>query len=856
MGHSPGLAVRKLGIRVYLLVVLGIMSVLPTLLLSMITTTRESRAELERVDRDARARARSVARELDQFIATQVASIELLAGEVEAAGLQSPLLQSLLSRHRQHSPQLSFAYIADKDGTSLYADPPTDADGKPTAGTSYRDRDYYRELVRTGHTAISRVQLGKRSGVPNVQVVAPIHDAAGQFVAYAEGSIDLHSMHDAVAHVIEGVSDSRVIVVDGHRRVLADSTGQLGVLADASVLKLDDEATADEHGQPVRAAVESMHNVGWTVNVLRDSSSVDDLVAAARRDTLVVGLLSLVLALLVVAFGVYWLGTPIRALAAATAAVGRGDFSKPVPQPRAFESHEVAELLESVRVMARDVKHYREHTTELIDGLRTMVVGVEHAGNPVEIANAEGKLEYVNPAWVKLTGVSSADAVGRSFVELLAIDRSFELDIWSILLRGESWRGLYPSRNSAGKLVEFELNAVPVMRPDGAISHIVATRIDISEQRRAEEKMRMNDRLAAVGMLAAGVAHEINNPLTYVSANLAHLRNVVVALRDKLTPTEAKDSLAAFDEIRTGVGRVTNIVADLRQLSRPDEHATTIVDVNALLDSCVRMAGPHTRHVATVVTEYGKLPRMDANEARLSQVFLNLIVNAAQACAGDPTTNKVTIRTHAADDTITVEISDTGHGMAPEVIEHIFDAFFTTKPVGAGTGLGLSISHGIVEQLGGKISASSTVGVGSTFTVTLPVHAAVARREPITAKIEKRRRILLVDDEAGITSSLSRMLREHEVTVARSAREALAEIERTKFDVILSDVMMPDVDGFELYRRACAAQPGCAAHFVFMTGGVIHPDIADKLATLERPCLYKPFSLEQLRDAIASVGAA
>ncbi|MGN6110358.1 MAG: hybrid sensor histidine kinase/response regulator [Kofleriaceae bacterium] len=868
----------KLGIRAYLLIVLGILSSLPTLVLSAITAERTSSAQRELADRDNRARAGAVARELDELIASQRASIELLAGEVEAiGGLDSPLLQRVLTEHRRHAPQLAFTYIADREGTSLVADPPLDRDGAPNAGTSYRDRDYYRELIATGQTTISRVQRGRRSGVPNVQVVAPIHDEDGGMIGFAEGSIDLHRVAESVAHALRGASDSRVIVTDGHGRVLADSSGRLEVLADVSELELlapspdaQVRSVRDEQRRPVRIAHATLtRTVGWTVVAVRDEAAIAALASAARRDARVITAIALAIALGVVAFGVHWLARPIRALAAATSAIGRGDFTREVPAARRFEARELAELLASVRQMTRDVRHHRDATSALIreleavnDELETMVVGIEHAGNAIEVIDAEGRVTYVNAAWERFTGYAAAEVTGRRFVEVLGIDDELFAALWATLTRGAPWRGIYAGCRRDGTAIEVELDALPVMRSDGAISHVVATRVDIGAQRRAEEVMRVNDRLAAVGTLAAGVAHEINNPLTYVATNLEILREAVEAVRPALGEPGYAEAITALDETGVGIDRVTHIVRDLRRLSRPDERSTTAIDLDALVESCVRMASLEIRHRAAVECRYGAPPRVAGNEARLSQVFLNLLINAAQACSVEHrATHAIRIATRGSPDGAhaIVEISDTGRGIEPDVIERIFDAFFTTKPIGVGTGLGLSICHGIVKQHDGTIEVESEPGRGATFRVALPAMTGPQRAALVapTATVHTARiRLLVVDDEVSIARSLERMLREHDVTVAHSARAALALLERTRFDVVLSDVMMPDIDGVELYRRACLVEPRYARAFLFMTGGIVQPQVGDELAALGPPTLFKPFTRQQVLAAIAEVSGA
>jgi signal transduction histidine kinase len=232
----------------------------------------------------------------------------------------------------------------------------------------------------------------------------------------------------------------------------------------------------------------------------------------------------------------------------------------------------------------------------------------------------------------------------------------------------------------------------------------------------------MADRLATVGTLSAGVAHEINNPLAYTLANLTFVRDALARLPDTLSGIDLAELRASVAEASEGAERVRRIVKDMKTLSRMDGERIGAVDVEAALDASVNMAIHELRHRAQVVKDYGRVPLVRCNEARLVQVFLNLLVNAAHAIAGNaPERNEVRLATCVdGRGRIAVEISDTGMGIPEEVLPRIFDPFFTTKPVGVGTGLGLSICHSMIAAMGGEIEVASKVGVGTRFLILLP----------------------------------------------------------------------------------------------------------------------------------------
>ncbi|WP_224242755.1 PAS domain-containing sensor histidine kinase [Hyalangium gracile] len=242
---------------------------------------------------------------------------------------------------------------------------------------------------------------------------------------------------------------------------------------------------------------------------------------------------------------------------------------------------------------------------------------------------------------------------------------------------------------------------------------------DITEHRENELRLRLNERMAAVGMLAAGVAHEINNPLAFVLSNLHYIEKELRRL--KLAQSDLGEMMEAITDAREGAERMRGIVQSLRSLARGDSVNTQPMDLHEVLDNSVQLAWGRLRSRGNVVRDYAELPQVLANSVQLSQVFVNLLVNAAQALpeSGGGEIRVVT-RQHS-DSMVRVEVHDTGCGIPVENLERIFEPFFTTKPVGEGTGLGLSISHDIVRGLGGELTVNSTPGVGTTFRLLLPV---------------------------------------------------------------------------------------------------------------------------------------
>ncbi|HEX5746659.1 MAG TPA: ATP-binding protein [Archangium sp.] len=239
------------------------------------------------------------------------------------------------------------------------------------------------------------------------------------------------------------------------------------------------------------------------------------------------------------------------------------------------------------------------------------------------------------------------------------------------------------------------------------------------------------DRLATIGQLAAGLGHEINNPLAFIVGNLDYVQQQLLRTEGAPTPEEKQEMIEAIADARDGAERVSLIVRDLKVLSHPNDMERGPVDAVASLRSAVKVAAYELRDRASLVEELVAVPPVSGHKARLCQVFLNLLINAAHAIPpGQAARNEIRISTRMGGPRhVVVEVSDTGCGIPPENLERIFHPFFTTKPVGVGTGLGLSVCHGIITALGGEISVRSEVGRGTTFSVNLPLYEACAEQE-------------------------------------------------------------------------------------------------------------------------------
>lgn len=494
----------------------------------------------------------------------------------------------------------------------------------------------------------------------------------------------------------------------------------------------------------------------------------------------------------------------------------------------------------------------------------------------------DGRIVYVNPVIASTLGYTSADdLVGRPIHDFIHPD-----DAGMVARRGRRIReGAGPARiqemrflRRDGGVVIAEVSPMSI-EFDGAFAIAIIAR-DVTEWKQMQARVLLADRMASVGILAAGVAHEINNPLAYVIANLDFLREEIPRIRKQLrdvqgdAPSSSGNVVSGVDgrcgadlreveetlrEAREGAERVKQIVRDLKTFSRIDEETRGPVDLRRVIEAAINMAWPGIRPRARLVKQIGDTPPVAANESRLSQVFLNLLINAAQALPeGESEKNEIRVvaRVDGRGRAI-VEVGDTGPGIPRAHLNRIFDPFFTTKPVGVGTGLGLSICHSIVSGLGGKVEVETRLGQGTTFRVILSACSAESRGTnglpaPGAPARARRGRILVIDDEPALGAALRRALSDHDVEVAHGGREGLDRLAQGDgYDLVLCDIIMPGMTGMDVYDMLRDARPDFLSRIVFMSSGACTARAQAFLARKEILCLEKPLDMKQLRDLVA-----
>jgi PAS domain S-box-containing protein len=486
------------------------------------------------------------------------------------------------------------------------------------------------------------------------------------------------------------------------------------------------------------------------------------------------------------------------------------------------------------------------------------------------VAGFDGYFKRLNPSWTRTLGWTAEEMMSRPSAEFVhPEDRALTLAGRARLQNGAPLGPLvnrYLCKDGSCRWFQWS----SVAHADRAL--VYASARDISEQKQAEERLIeaaalqeqlerqlvFADRMASVGTLAAGVAHEINTPLSYVTANIALILEQLRRLSAEFPAERVAELSQMALEAQLGAERIRKIVRGLTTFSRVEEERRSALDVRPLLDLAVDMTHHDVRHRARLVKDYGPTPLVDADEARLGQVFINLLVNAAQAIPeGQSGAHEIRIVTSTASDgRACIEVRDSGEGIAAAAIGRIFDPFFTTKPIGVGTGLGLSICHNIITDLGGTLTVESREGRGTAFRVALPPSSAKQVQAPTMhaappAACALRASVLVIDDELAIGGLLRRVLRDHEVTVFTRAREAL-ELLRSgaHFDIIISDLMMPEMSGMEFFDDLTEHFPESVARVVFVSGGAFTPATRAFLERVSNERVEKPFDPQGMRELV------
>ncbi len=469
----------------------------------------------------------------------------------------------------------------------------------------------------------------------------------------------------------------------------------------------------------------------------------------------------------------------------------------------------------------------------------------------------DGKFLEVNPAMEEITGYSRKELLEMNVADLYA-DPNRRQDVveeavategkvsTELALRKKDGSEIvvsdtkYAVRDGAGRIVCF----------DGVLEDITERRLAENQRKDLEQRAQLSSRLASIGEMASGIAHEINNPVASI-----------VGFADLLLEGDIPDDVRQdIGVIHAEAERVAGIVRKLLTFSRRSEPERELVNLNEIVNTTldIRAYEIGTSNIGVVTSLDPELPLTMADGSQLQQVFLNLIINAEMAMKEQGGRGRLRIKTGTEGEMLRAVFSDNGPGIAAENRDKIFDPFFTTRKKGKGTGLGLSVCHGIISEHGGRIHATSTGGKGATFVVELPIVSEEKPAEPPEPEIEESpgpstARILAVDDEPPVLRFLERALGRsgYSVDSVDSARDAIERLRREEYDLVLLDIKLPGTSGIEVYRHIQRRTPAVARRIVFITGDIIEADTRKFLARTKARYIVKPFSAERLRKEVS-----
>jgi PAS domain S-box-containing protein len=491
----------------------------------------------------------------------------------------------------------------------------------------------------------------------------------------------------------------------------------------------------------------------------------------------------------------------------------------------------------------------------------------ENSRDTIFTINGAEQISYVSPSITSMLGYNPLQLIGTKFISLIHPEDRH-------IIEEENQRSYQPGykisadneyrmRHVSGEWRNMISRGSRVFDAGGNFLYFVGVLRDITEQKQAEkekqsieEKAQVASRLAAIGEMAAGIAHEINNPLTGVigfSQLLLEKQNI---------PEDIKDDIRV---IADGSRRVADIVKRLLTFARQAKPIKTLANLNELIENTLKLRDYvlKTNNIEVITKFDPELPLLTVDPGQMQQVFLNLIVNAEQAMKKSHGRGTLTISTENIANAIRITFQDDGSGIKEEIIGRLFEPFFTTKEVGEGTGLGLSLSRSIVLEHAGRMSVESEFGHGATFILELPLHeppqledATQMRQAKETPTVNKKGRILVVDDEPGVRELLSKVMKEmgHSVDVISDAGSAMEIIDAgTIYDVILADIRMPGMNGVELCSLILRKMPDMKNRIIIITGDVMGTDIKDFLKKNNLPYLAKPFDIKALKEQVQAI---
>jgi PAS domain S-box-containing protein len=513
----------------------------------------------------------------------------------------------------------------------------------------------------------------------------------------------------------------------------------------------------------------------------------------------------------------------------------------------------------AVIAILRDVTEKKKSEQEVL----RLAAAVGSLNTAVKITDKNRTIIYINPAHEKVFGYDPEELIGKHASILLPGDDPSELSrsIYEATLKG-GWEGEHLSKRKNGEVFPSYEKTSLVKDRDGKAIAVVSVVDDFSERKKIERQQIQLEKLASLGLVISSVTHEIGNPLTSVLGY-----SQLLSMRSEMSEEKKKDFL---EIIRTEADRIRRVVENLLSFAREHKPEREYVDINEIIENTLALRSYELKvdNIIVIKDLEPDLPRTTADPYQLQQVFLNIIINAEQAMLDAHREGKLNINTRVKDTrrqpaengqrVIEISFIDSGPGIPKEILEKVFKPFFTTKPIGKGTGLGLSVSYGIVKEHGGEIYALSEEDKGTTLIIELPILKAEVPAVGVEERLSYHqipktdgKRILILEDEENIIQMVRGFLGEegHQVDLASDGEEALEKINAISYDLIISDIKMPGMDGRRFYEEIKRRNINLANKIAFITGDTSR-DTRDFINETGNRFLEKPFKVEEFRKLI------
>ncbi len=473
----------------------------------------------------------------------------------------------------------------------------------------------------------------------------------------------------------------------------------------------------------------------------------------------------------------------------------------------------------------------------LIAESHRLVRAVESSGDGILITDERGRVAYANKALVRMLGYEPSEVVGRNAAELAVGQEEWAATV-ADSVKSSGWRGEASARRKDGNEFPALVDVTLIRDDDGTISGAVAIVRDMTEEKKLQEQLRRVDRLAAIGEMGAGIAHEVNNALAVISA--------YTKVADDSSVDELKSSLSHVEDQSR---RIAEIVRGVLGFARPHTPQRSAIDLVEIARRTLDMIGPDlAQRQARVETEFDTdLPKVQADPQQIQQIVLNLLKNAVQASSG-PGDLELRVEVRGLGDQLVVRVTDNGPGIAAALQERIFDPFFSTKE--EGSGLGLSVSYAIAKAHSGDLWVESEPGAGTTFTLALPIDQVGQASDG-----EPGEYVLLVDDDPDVAEALQMMLNAEGIEVEHvfSGDEAFEVLDDRDWDAVFLDVRLPGKSGPQIYADLTESHPDLATRVVFVTGGIWRSGSPLRDELPDQPILAKPCTQDRLREVLRQV---